>query len=76
MITNLRKKAKNDFEKKNKLMNNAVSHKTMENVRKHRNIKLHKAEKSNYFVSKPSYHITKFFKEYLLLMEMKKQRYL
>ena len=78
MNTDLRKKAKNDFEKDFfKLMNNAVFGKTMENVRKHRDIKLVTTERRrNYLVSEPNYHTTKFFTETLLAIEMKKQRYL
>ena len=59
-------------------MNNAVFGKTLENVRKHRDIKLVITEKRRiYLVSEPNYHTTKFFKENLLAMKMKKkQRYL
>ena len=72
---NLRRKAKNDFEKDFfKLVNNAVFGKTMENVRKHRDIKPVIAERrKNHLVSEPNYHTTKFFSEHLLAVEMKKQ---
>ena len=74
MNTELRKKAKNDFEKEFfKLMNNSVFRKTMENVRKHRDIKLVTTdEKRNKLVSEPNYHTTKRFSEDLLAIEMKK----
>ena len=46
--------------------------KTMENVKKHRSIKLVATERRrNYLVSKPNYHTTKFFTENLLTKEMK-----
>ena len=74
MNTDLRKKAKNDFEKDFfKLMNNAVFGRTMENAWKHRDIKLATTERRrNYLVSEPNYHTTKFFTEKLLAIEMKK----
>ena len=58
-------------------MNNAFFGKTMENVRKHKDIKLATTEKRrNYLVSEPNYYTTKFFTDYLLEIEMKKRRYL
>ena len=75
MNTEYRMNAKNDFEKNFfKLMNNAVFDKTMENVRKHRDIKLVTNDtKRNKLVSKPNYHTKKWFSENLLRIEMKKQ---
>ena len=47
----------------------------MENVRKHRDIKLFTTEKKrNYLVSELNYHTRKFFTDYLLAIEMKKSR--
>ena len=76
MNIKLRTEAKNDFEKDFfKLMNNAVFRKTMENVRKHRDIKLVTTDKRrNQLVSEPNYHTTKYFSENLLAIEMKKTK--
>ena len=76
MNTELRKEAKNDFEKDFfKLMNNSVFGKTMENVRKHRDIKLVTTEKRRLkLVSEPNYHMTKHFSENLIAIEMKKTK--
>ena len=76
MNTKLREEAKNEFEKDFfKLMNNAVFGKTMENVRKHRDIKLVTTdEKRNKLVSEPNYQTIKQFSENLLAIEMKKTK--
>ena len=73
MNTKLRQKAKIILRKFFKLMINAVFQKTLENVRKHRNIKLVTTERRrNYLVSEPNYHTTKFFRENLVAIEMRK----
>ena len=76
MNTKLRKEAKNDFQKDFfMLMNNSVFGKTMENVRKYRDIKLVTTEeKINKLVSQPNFHTTKRFSENLLAIEMKKNK--
>ena len=78
MNTDLRKKANNDSQKELfNLMNNAVFGKFMENVRKHRYIKLVTTERrTNYLVSELKHHTTKCFIENLLAIEIKKHRYL
>ena len=56
-------------------MNNAVFGKTMENIRKHRGIKLVTTDKRrNQLVSEPNYHTTKWISDNLLAMEMKKTK--
>ena len=60
-----------------KKSDNAVSGKTMKNMRKHRDIKLVTTERRrNYLVSEPNYHTTKFFTKNLLVIQMKKLKYL
>ena len=77
MNTELRKKAKHNVEKDFfKLMNCRVFGKTIENVRKHWDIKLVTTEKRrNYLVSEPNYHTTKFLSKNELAIEMKKHYY-
>ena len=72
--TKLRTEAKNDFEKDLfKLMSNSVFGKTMENVRKYRDIKVVTTDnRRNRLVSEPNYHTAKYFPEDLLAIEMKK----
>ena len=76
MNTELRKIAKNDFEKDFfKLMNNAVFGKTMENVRKHRDIKLVTTDKKrSKLVSEPNYHTMNYISEDLSIIEMKRAK--
>ena len=78
MNTKLTQKAKNHFEKDFfKLMNNAVFRKAIENVRKHRNMKLVTTERTgNYLASEPNYNTTNFFTENLLAIEMRKTQIL
>ena len=60
-------------------MNNSVFGKTIENVRKHGDIKLVTTNRRrNYLVlyiilSEPKYNTTTFFTEYLLAIEIKKR---
>ena len=74
MNTELKKQGKNNFEKDFiKLINNLIFGKTMDNVRKHRDIKWVTTDKRrNQLVSEPNYHTTKYFSENVLAIEMKK----
>ena len=76
MNTNLRTKAKNNFEKDFfKLMNNSVFGKTMENIRNRVNIKLvNTEEKLKKLVAKPNFKSRKIFSENLVSVHMKKTK--
>ena len=76
MNTELRKLEKNDFEKDLfKLMNNSVFGKTMENIRKHRDIKLVTTDKKrSKLVSEPNYHTMNYISEDLSIIEMNKTK--
>ena len=76
MNTELRKLARNDFEKDLfKLMNSSVFGKTMENIRKHREIKLVTTDKKRIkLVSEPNYHTIILISEDLSIIEMKKTK--
>ena len=73
MNTKLKTEAKDDFVKDFfELMNNSVFGKTIENVRKHRDLKLITTdERRNQVVTEPNYHTTKRFSKDLLAIEMK-----
>ena len=72
MNTELRKAAKNDFGKDLfKMMNNSVF--GMENIRKHKDIKLVTTNKKrSKLVSEPNYHTINLISEDLSIIEMKK----
>ena len=76
MNTELRKVADNDFIKDfYKLMNNAVFGKTMENIRKHRYIKLVMTDKKrSKLFSESNYHTIILISEDLSIIEMKKSK--
>ena len=58
-------------------MNNEVFGKTIENIRKNRNIKLVTTERRrNYLVSQPNFHTAKFITENLLVIEIRKTQIL
>ena len=76
MNTELRKATNNDFEKYLfKLMNNSVFGKTIENIRKHRDIKLVTTDKRiSKLVSEPNCHTINLISEDLSIIEMKKTK--
>ena len=76
MNTELKKLAKDDFEKDLfKLMNNAIFGNTMENIKKHRDIKLVTTDKKrNKLVSEPNCHTINYISEGLSIIEMNKTK--
>ena len=57
------------------LINDVNFGKKMENVRKHRDIKLVTTDKRrNQLASEPNYYTTKYFSENLMVIEMKKRK--
>ena len=78
MNTALRTQAKNDFEKDYfKLKNNSAYGKTMENIRKHRDIYLVASDKKrSILASEPNFHATKYLSNDLLVMELKNVNYI
>ena len=76
MNTELRKLAKDDFEKDLfKLMNNSVFRKTMANIRKHRDIKLVTTDKKrSKLVLEPNYYTINYILKDLSIIEMNKTK--
>ena len=74
MNTDLRKNAKNEFEKDFfKCMINSIFGKSVENIRNHSDIKLVTTnEQRKRYVSRPNYHTSKQFSEELMAIEMSK----
>ena len=74
--TEMRKNATSAFQKNfYKLMNVSVFGKTMENIRKHKNIELvHTRKRLAKLSAKPTYKTTKIFKEDLVAVEMERAK--